>query len=187
MNKLNSEKLKELKKVLSNRTITHWVRDMKVKCHIFTIQINAKMKLEEIWQDIVDEIAAYFLTVFENEYETWNFYIVFLADFKIPKDVKYKIENDKYSSRKIVMDELPKPIDKEKIINNISKRIFQLDIGMEKNAEKPQENLSKIMDRKLFKLISGIELEGLTKPGRKEREKRFEELLEGYSHEIKKD
>jgi hypothetical protein len=187
MDKLNSEKLKELKKVLRNRTITHWIRDMGVKCHIFTIKINTKMKLENIWQNIVDEIATYFLTVFEDEYETWNLYIVFLADFKIPRDVKYKIENDKYSSRKIVMDNLLPPIDEEKIKDKISKRIFQLDLDRKETAEKPKKDLSKILDPKLFKLIYGKELEGLTIAGKKEREKifnKFNKLSEEYSHEI---
>ncbi len=187
MTKQESEKLEILKKSFSDSTMTHWVKNFGVRCHIFAIQIDSETQLKKDWESITNRIAIDFQADFEDEYESWNVYEVFLTKSEISKDLKYKIGNDKYSSRKIVMDKISPAISEDEIKERISKRIFQLDLDIEEIAEKPKKDLSKILDPKLFKLIYGKELDGLTKDGKKEREKRFEELLEGYFHEIKKD
>lgn len=184
MNKQESDDLKVLQEMYNNMSITHWVKNLRVKCHIFTIRIDTYSQLKDIWNKFTENIAIFFQDGFENKYESWNVYVVFITGEKIPRLLKYEIENNRYSSRKIVMDEISPPIDENKIKKKISKRIFQLDIGEEKIAKKPKKDLSKILDRELFKLISGIELEARTKAGKEKREKKFIELLKEYSHEI---
>lgn len=192
MNKQESDDLKVLQEMHNNMSITHWVINLGVKnlgfkCHIFTIKIDTINQLKDIWNKFTENIAFFFQDGFENKYESWNVYVVFFTGEKIPRPLKYEIENNRYSSRKIVMDEISPPIDENKIKEKISKRIFQLNIGVEKITEKPQKDLSKILDQKLIKRISGIEIEARTKAGREQREKIHLELLEEYSHEIKKD
>ena len=40
----------------------------------------------------------------ESVYEKWNLYIIYVTNDKTSKELKNKIENDKFSSRKIVED-----------------------------------------------------------------------------------
>lgn len=172
-----TDRIRKLQESFSNKTITHWIKNIDVKCHIFTIEVETVKQLEDIWESLTDKIAVYFQSTLENEFETWNVYIVFLSTIKIPRKIKYEIENDKYSSRKIVIDELSPPIDESEIKKKISKKIFRLDIDKEKPLENNRQDLSQILDPNLFSIISGVKLIGLTKPVRKKRKEVFEKLL----------
>ena len=185
MNKQESDELKHMQKLYDNPDINHWVKDYGVRCHIFTIQIVPETDLADIWEDFTNTIAGNFQTDFEDEYESWNVYVVFLAEFEIDRALKYKIENDKYSSRKIVMDEISPPIDNDKIVELISKRIFQLDIGPDaphKNLQ--QQDLSEIIDKSLYSHIKSKNLQGQTRPVLEMREQIFKDIYEEYSNEI---
>ena len=184
MKKEESKELIYLQELHSNRTITHWIREMGVQCHIFTIQISTVAELENIWESIANEIAAYFQSDFKNEYETWNLYVVFLSDFEISRDLKYKIENDKYSSRKIVIDDISPPIDEGKIVDKILKRIFLLDIGSDPPPKERQQNLSQIIEKRLYSHISKVNLKGQEREVLKERAQIFKEIYKEYSNEI---
>lgn len=184
MNKQESDELKYMQKLYDNPKITHWIKNFGVRCHIFTIQIALETNLADIWEDFTNTIAGNFQANFENEYENWNVYVVFLAEIKIERALKYKIENDKYSSRKIVMDEISPPIDEDKIVESISKRIFQLDIGPDTPKKNLQQSLSQIIDKKLYSNIPNVNLEGRPEPKKKERERVFKKIYEEYTNEI---
>lgn len=184
MIKQESKKLEILKGLFADSKITYWVKDFGVRCHIFTIQIDSEMHLKEIWESLTDRIAIDFQADFENEFESWNVYVVFLSESEISRGLKYKIENDKYSSRKIVMDEISSPINEDEIIERISKRIFQLDIFADKPHDDIQQDLSQIIDKTLYSHIYNVNLEGRTKPVLEKRERVFKNIYKEYANEI---
>lgn len=71
---------------------------------VFFAKTNNAKNLEDKWEDISNSIAIYYQTKLESEYERWNLYVFYLLSEKVENIIKYKIENDTISSRKIIID-----------------------------------------------------------------------------------
>ncbi|MDQ6481833.1 ABC-three component system middle component 1 [Dyadobacter sp. LHD-138] len=85
---------------------------------VFFIQSVNDEQLTMHWSKIVDFIAFEFQSKLTEEFSVWNIYLFFIkplyiADGGVYSRVKLQIENDTFSSRKIVVDN----DDHEKIIN----------------------------------------------------------------------
>jgi hypothetical protein len=184
MKKQDSKEINYLQEKFSNDSLTHWIEQNGVRFHIFTIQSKTIEQLDINWESLTDMIAGYYQADIEDEYETWNFYIVFLSEFEIPKNLKYKIENDKYSSRKIVLDNMLPPIDDKKITDEISKKIFLFDADIEQQRDALQRDLAEIVDKDLYSLINKKNLEGLGKVAKEEKKRVFENILRNIPNEI---
>lgn len=74
------------------------------KLPLFFINVEHEIRLASEWEKITDFIATNFQINVETEFETWNIYLFFLTQKAIDKELKYKIENDTWSSRKIVIE-----------------------------------------------------------------------------------
>lgn len=72
-------------------------------------------QLESNWNYINSWAAANVQLDFETEFEIWNLYLIFIVNEPIEKGLKYKIENDTFSSRKIIIEE---SISKKEIIDD---------------------------------------------------------------------
>lgn len=77
-------------------------------CHVFILELSDESALLDVWERLRNDVAAYFQSYLNIEIEVWNIYILFLVKSKVSRDNKYRIELDKYSSRKIVVDNLYK-------------------------------------------------------------------------------
>lgn len=73
------------------------------KAYVFFVKITNSV-LSESWEEISDFIALYFQNDLTSEFERWNIYLFFLVPEEIDQDLKYKIENDTFSSRKILIE-----------------------------------------------------------------------------------
>lgn len=91
-----------------NRQLEYWTYQVDAKapylCHLFTLVCNDNAALNDCWEDITENIAINFQIDIEKEIERWNIYLVFLLENEVPKEIKYKIEQDKYCCRKLVED-----------------------------------------------------------------------------------
>jgi hypothetical protein len=65
---------------------------------------NDETELAKIWEDISNAVAIYYQTQLDSEFDRWNLYLFYLIPTAVEKAIKYKIENDPISSRKIVVD-----------------------------------------------------------------------------------
>lgn len=74
------------------------------KLPLFFIKVEDETSLADEWENITDFIATNFQINIETEFEIWNIYLFFLTQKPIDKGLKYKIENDTWSSRKIVIE-----------------------------------------------------------------------------------
>ena len=69
----------------------------------FFINIKDEQNLTNQWKAITEFIAVYFQSSLRNEFSVWNIYLFFILEQEIKDDIKYIIENDTFSSRKIII------------------------------------------------------------------------------------
>src|ERR1700733_14796549 len=129
--------------------ISYWQKGMsEYVCHLFVIQINEENTLAEVWEKVSARIALEFQVELSHDIEMYNIYLVFLVRLGISKEVKYKIEQDKYCCRKLVEDELGEADFTDEYISNlIGEKIFTMntiDIGT--------DNLTAIIDKSVEKI-----------------------------------
>lgn len=103
------------------------------KLPCFFIKIGETDKLDKIWMKASDIIAVNFQSRLVNEFSIWNIYLFFIVNEPIENDLKYLIENDTFSSRKIV---IVGDIDFREIIDE---HILNSDIKID--ASKVNENI----------------------------------------------
>lgn len=119
------------------------------------IVCNVKFKddtmLKNNWKEFNSYLTAKFIPSVKDEYSKWNFYVFYFSESLLAKSIKYEIENNKFSSRKIVIENF-KAITKKEIEKIISEHITNdnLQVGIEpKQLSKFKSNitLSKILDK----------------------------------------
>lgn len=71
-----------------------------ISCFFFRAPDEEKIK--ENWLNISSSIAALYQTRLPDDYSVWNIYFILICAGSVSRDLQYKIENDKFSMRKIV-------------------------------------------------------------------------------------
>ncbi|HMJ70342.1 MAG TPA: ABC-three component system middle component 1 [Cyclobacteriaceae bacterium] len=61
--------------------------------------------LSDHWEKLVAHIAFNFQSQVNDQFSIWNIYLFFVTKGAIGRTLKYKIENDTFSTRKIVIEE----------------------------------------------------------------------------------
>lgn len=100
---------------------------------IFSFIFESENTLSQNWESITSTIASYYQSKFEEEgqdFERWNIYILFLVKEEVSTQLKYKIENDKFSSRKIVQDKMFNTINADTISKLIWEHIVNSDLDI---------------------------------------------------------
>ena len=86
----------------------------------FFIYIKDDEILSNKWKAIVEFIAIHFQSSLKDEFSFWNIYLFFVLENEGKDELKYIIENDTFSSRKIIV--APKQ-DVDLIINDFIKNV----------------------------------------------------------------
>jgi len=118
---------------------------------VFFVYPSSEKLLKEKWEEIANLIAVDFQARQTNEYQVWNIYLFYVINNPIAKELKYKIENDTFSSRKIVVEKT-KDIDSmisEHILNNIYVNL-ENDINPT-NDFSPNKTIESILENKTLK------------------------------------
>lgn len=118
---------------------------------IIFVRFSSIDALAKTWKDFNSYVAAEYMTLIKDEYSKWNFYIFYLSNKTVEKQLKYEIENNKFSSRKIVIENANSITEKE-INLLISKHITNdnMQIGVENKQSsvfKKKASLAKILDK----------------------------------------
>jgi len=184
MRKEISKSVSDLSDLHKNVSITHWIEELKVKCHLFTVIVKSVEELKNLWEPLADEIAVYFQAGLENEYESWNLYVVFISHIEIPKQLKYEIQNDKYSSRKIVLDNVSSELSENEIIKQLSQRLFLLDIDFNASVDLPKRELTQVIEPGIYAEIGNVDLVGTKKVSMVSKRRIFDRLFKEYLNEI---
>ena len=84
--------------------------DVRSKILVCVTKCLTEDELRENWRNYRNDFAVEYQTDDIDEFERWNFYLFYIVDNKnaIDRNLKYEIEHDTISSRKIVVskDEL---------------------------------------------------------------------------------
>lgn len=87
--------------------VTCWVKkENGYNIYIFQVVVEDEANLESYYERITAAVATEFQALLEKTIERWNIYLVFESKEKIPDGLRGKVEQDKYSSRKMVWDTL---------------------------------------------------------------------------------
>jgi hypothetical protein len=68
----------------------------------FVARFRDDLACENVWKQINNEIAMNFQAKLENDLAAWNIYLSLVTPSPVDRDLKYKIENDRFALRKIV-------------------------------------------------------------------------------------
>jgi len=129
---------------------------------VFSFFFESEADLNDKWEFVTSSIAVDYQSELEDEdqeFERWNIYIFFIVKESISDQLKYKIENDKFSCRKIVQDNIDESSYEDSIKEMIQKNIVNSDL----NSSLIDENSSgKIppysSDSTIYKLVDEYSL-----------------------------
>ena len=123
--------------------------DVRSKILVCVTKCLTEDELRETWRNYRNDFAVEYQTDDIDEFERWNFYLFYIVDNKyaIDRNLKYEIEHDTISSRKIVVskDEL-----QDENGESLVMRYIKYDIGQVKACTEPPLF---ICDKNVEKLI----------------------------------
>jgi len=114
------------------------------------VKFKDEKVLKKQWKEFNSYLTVKFIPSVKDEYSKWNFYIFYFSEKKVDKPLKYEIENNKFSSRKIVIENC-ESITEEVIKNSITEHITNdnIQINLENKqilTFKKNVSLAKIID-----------------------------------------
>ena len=114
----------------SNDTLQCWVKqEHDHQLYVFSIYFINQHALSLQWEEAKKYIAAYVQgLLLDKSVERWNLYLFFLVGESVDTNVQYTIEQDKYSTRKIVFGDVGTHPSDDDIVNLIMDTLFLLDI-----------------------------------------------------------
>lgn len=101
------------------------------------------------WQAIQNLISAYFQP--RGQFAQWNVYLVIFCAEELPVRIKYIIQNDKYSVRKIILDGLHVLPDSDEAVIEVNKELLGSDLSLDRIEGVVPHNI----DPAISDLISG--------------------------------
>lgn len=69
--------------------------------------------LQDSWRAVNSSLSQYLIDYMEDDFSRWNLYLLFLSSTSIQKKLQYEIENNTFSSRKIVVPDFHDEINDE--------------------------------------------------------------------------
>lgn len=139
--------------------VSCWVeKESGYNIYIFQVIVEDESDLEKYYETITAAIATEFQINLEKTIEKWNIYLIFECKKKISEELKRKVEQDKYSTRKMVWDSLKE--DKLGDKDYIKERLLYLYIDTdERNSVEEIPLLEKIksVDLDLYQVIKNVD------------------------------
>jgi hypothetical protein len=151
--------------------------------HLFIFMPRDEAEITKFWEPLNARIAVGFQTELAEGIEMWNIYFLILCPFKVERQLKYTIEQNKFCSRKLVEDQLTGDLNDDRIAELVEKKLFVLVIP----ALPPADEL---MNKTTAELIAAEDPDILTAlKDFKASNKQFEKFYKHYkklSHGNKK-
>lgn len=99
-----------LNATIENLEVSHQELDYNGNIPVFFVRYNSLEDLAANWGKLIDAIAFDFQSQLTDEFQIWNIYVFFIRpawilDMVGYNSLKLKIENDTFSSRKILVEE----------------------------------------------------------------------------------
>lgn len=107
---------------------------------VFACWINNEEMLEQLWSRINSLIGAEYQVNLQDDFSSWNIYLVFFMPQKLSNRLKYTIENETFFVRKLVVDGKLKQPDPLKIATYLNNHILGEDIIPEQQPDQATAN-----------------------------------------------
>ena len=157
---------------------------------VFSFLFESETLLDEKWRTITKSIAAYYQSEFEGEemnFERWNIYLLFLVKESVSPQLTYKIVNDKFSSRKIVRDNLGETAPMDVIRQLIEDNIINNDLKIYTREKRKSFDryTGYTTDSVIYRIIENSPIRISSKTSNKEEiENLYQQIVESITHEI---
>jgi hypothetical protein len=125
----------QIKKYFSTNQIIIGNLEYGNKIPVIFIQFKDMNSLEIQWKEFNSYITAEYLVKLDNNFSKWNTYVFYIAEKTVTKALKYEIENNKFSSRKTVIDEENLELNSDTIDRVISEHIINDNIKFDVEIE----------------------------------------------------
>lgn len=105
---------------------------------VFFSLFTTAEQVEKSWRKVSGYVASAYqsgLTKAENDFEKWNIYHMFLCVGEIEKKLKFEIENDKFSARKIILGSFSGEVNDQASNRIISQHITNEDLVINPAAQ----------------------------------------------------
>ena len=126
----NQDILSTLKEMFPQTEINYVLYPYHGPVHVFDICFNNVEELKNEWNNVSNAIAVHFQTGLKTEFEIWNLYLLYRCNFEVPKGIRYKIENDTISSRKIIIDVAEMTAFGSEVEGAIARHITNMDLKL---------------------------------------------------------
>src|ERR1044072_8817289 len=95
--------LEDLRQKFSDLSFDYKRVPFKGEIPCFFVYVSNEDLMKAKWMAVSQFIAGHFQSGLINEFSVWNIYLFFIIPETISDDLKYTVENDTFSSRKIVI------------------------------------------------------------------------------------
>jgi len=159
---------------------------------VFAFTFDNESDLSDNWKKITSSVAACYQSAFEgeqNDFERWNIYILFLVKTPVGSQLKYRIESDKFSSRKIIHENATTKLSMDDLQALIDKYVIDNDIDIaEQSTSLPSKNAyDKANESKIYRLIDNCRLKTAGPTNDSEAiEDIYQQILKEINDEIQK-
>lgn len=118
---------------------------------VCVVKFKDQASFRNHWKEFNSFLTAKFSPIIKDDYSKWNYYVFYVYENTVEKSLKYEIENNKFSSRKIVVENC-KLITVEIINNIISEHItndnIKIDVEQKQiSTFKKNAYFAKIIDK----------------------------------------
>ncbi|MFK8399143.1 ABC-three component system middle component 1 [Pseudomonas sp. BGr12] len=117
----------------------------------FSCWLKSEEDLVNLWGQVSSVIAYEFQAKLDSKFEAWNIYLVFIVSDPVSKSVKYQIENDKFSMRKLVVSNVNADFCVETFLNN---ELLGADLKIKEEA--PQEAGTEVEASALYSKVMSL-------------------------------
>ena len=130
---------------------------------VFAFTFDNESDLSDNWKKITSSVAVCYQSAFDekqNDFERWNIYILFLVKTPVGSQLKYRIESDKFSSRKMVHENATAPPDMDYLQTLINEYVIANDVNIvEPSATRSSESVGvTTSDSAIYRLIDNSRL-----------------------------
>jgi hypothetical protein len=136
---------------LSIENLKCWKYSNEYEIFIFTKVFENEEELINNWETINESIAIEFQSTLESNVSIWNLYLILFVQGNVKLERKLEIEQDKYSTRKIVKDNFILDTEKE----FIEEKLFNIDLGSQ-NREYIDDEISLKDELSVFKDLNSL-------------------------------
>lgn len=116
--------------MIENCKVYHYKNEDNFRINVFFLEANNDI-INENWKRFSNMVAVNYQTseyMSDREFDRWNFYIIYISKDIVSKELKNIIENDKFSSRKILEDSYDKEFNDGEANRLIVKHITNEDL-----------------------------------------------------------